>query len=40
MAGAVAAIVPCSICCILGLPMGIWAIIVLIDQDVKHSFVS
>lgn len=40
MAGSIAALLPCSICCILGLPMGIWAIVVLIDEDVKRSFVS
>lgn len=39
MSGAVVALLPCF-CCFLGLPMGIWAIIVLIDQDVKRSFVS
>lgn len=40
LAGAVTALLPCSICCIIGLPMGIWAIVVLIDQDVKRNFVS
>lgn len=38
--GAVAALLPCSICCLLGLPIGIWAIVVLIDEDVKRSFVD
>jgi hypothetical protein len=36
MVGSIVALLPCSICCILGLPMGIWAI----DQDVKRNFVS
>ena len=29
---------PCSACCLLGLPMGIWALIVLIDNEVKRLF--
>lgn len=40
MVGSVLALLPCSICCIIGLPMGIWAIVVLIDGDVKRSFVN
>jgi hypothetical protein len=38
LAGSIAAMLPCSVCCILGLPMGIWALIVLIDNDVKQAF--
>ncbi len=38
MAGSIAAMLPCSVCCILGLPMGIWAVIVLIDSEVKQRF--
>ena len=38
MAGSIAAMLPCSACCILGLPMGIWALIVLIDNEVKLAF--
>ena len=38
MAGSIAAMLPCSACCILGLPMGIWAVIVLIDNEVKRLF--
>jgi hypothetical protein len=38
MAGAISAMLPCSVCCLLGLPMGIWALIVLIDNDVKAAF--
>ena len=37
MAGSIIAMVPCF-CCILGLPMGIWALIVLIDNEVKQAF--
>jgi hypothetical protein len=39
MASAVIALVPCtSPCCVLGLPVGIWALIVLLNQEVKASF--
>jgi hypothetical protein len=30
---------PCSCCCVLGLPVGIWALVVLNDANVKQSFV-
>jgi len=33
------AMIPCiSPCCILGLPIGIWALIVLLDPNVKAAF--
>jgi hypothetical protein len=38
LTGAIVAMLPCSICCILGLPIGIWAVVVLIDGDVKRAF--
>lgn len=40
MASAVVAALPCTSywCCLLGLPIGVWAIIVLMDQQVKASF--
>jgi hypothetical protein len=38
MAGAVLAMLPCTPCCLLGIPMGIWALLVLIDDEVKRSF--
>jgi len=30
----------CSSCYILGIPFGIWAIVVMMDEDVKASFLS
>lgn len=40
MAAAIVAMIPClSPCCCLGLPSGIWAIVALVDQNVKNSFV-
>ena len=38
MAGAIVAMLPCSGCCLLGLPIGIWAIIVLLDNEIKQAF--
>lgn len=41
MAASVLAIVPCvSPCCLLGLPIGIWCLVVLNDAQVKRSFIS
>ncbi len=37
MTAAIVAMVPCY-CCVLGLPMGIWAVNVLGEQDVKLAF--
>ncbi len=39
MASAIIALVPCtSPCCVLGLPIGIWALVVLLNQEVKGAF--
>lgn len=38
MAAAIVAILPCSACCLIGIPVGIWAITVLTNQDVKAQF--
>jgi hypothetical protein len=39
MAAAILAIIPClSPCCLLGLPIGIWSLVVLMDDNVKRSF--
>jgi hypothetical protein len=39
-AGAIFAMIPCcsGCCCILGLPIGIWALITLQDDEVKKAF--
>lgn len=35
----VLAMIPClSPCCILGLPIGIWSLVVLMNDDVKRAF--
>lgn len=39
LTGAILAALPCmSGCCCIGLPIGIWALIVLLDKDVKTAF--
>ncbi len=37
-AAAIAAMLPCSVCCLLGLPFGIWALVVLNNPDVQDAF--
>ena len=38
-AGSILAMIPCvSGCCLLGLPFGIWALMVLSNRDVKRAF--
>ena len=39
MVAVVAAMLPCSCCCLLGLPFGIWALVVLNKPEVKSHFV-
>lgn len=39
LVGSIVAMVPCiSPCCIVGLPIGIWAVIVLAKPEVKSAF--
>jgi len=39
MAGTVLAMIPCTgPCCIVSLPLGIWALVVLMSPDVKAAF--
>jgi hypothetical protein len=39
MAATVVAMIPClSPCCLLGLPVGIWALVVLLKPEVKAAF--
>jgi hypothetical protein len=39
MTGSIAALFPCSLCCLLGLPLGIWALVVLNRPEVKDAFI-
>jgi len=38
IAGNIAAMIPCSPCCLLGIPFGIWGLVVLLNADVKDAF--
>ncbi len=41
LAASIVAMVPCvSPCCIIGLPIGIWALIVLMKPEIKAAFTS
>ena len=38
MAAAVVGMLPCTSCCVIGLPIGIWCIITLNDDEIKEAF--
>lgn len=38
MAASILALVPCMTCCCLGLPVGIWALVILNKPEVKGAF--
>lgn len=38
MAGAICAMLPCSCCCIIGVPLGAWALMTLMNDEVKAAF--
>lgn len=38
LAACIMALLPCNLCCILTLPIGIWGLVVLNDQQVKAGF--
>jgi hypothetical protein len=38
MTASILAMLPCSLCCVFGLPFGIWSLVVLSDQHVKSAF--
>jgi hypothetical protein len=38
MTAAIFALLPCGNCCCIGLPLGIWALVVLNRQEVKDAF--
>lgn len=40
MAATIIAMLPCTVgwCCVLGLPLGIWALVVLMKPEVKAAF--
>ena len=38
LAGSILAMIPCGSCCCFTLPFGIWALVVLVNKDVKAGF--
>lgn len=38
LTAAIVSIIPCFSCCLYGLPIGLWALIVLLSADVKAAF--
>jgi predicted Zn finger-like uncharacterized protein len=38
MTACILAMLPCNICCVLGLPFGIWGLVVLNREEVKRAF--
>jgi predicted Zn finger-like uncharacterized protein len=38
MTGSIVGMVPCSMCCLFGLPFGIWALVILNRPEVKNAF--
>lgn len=41
LAAAILAIIPCfGCCCLIGMPIGIWATVILFDADVKAAFTN
>ncbi|MCA9119786.1 MAG: hypothetical protein H6822_34740 [Planctomycetaceae bacterium] len=38
IAASILAMLPCSACCILGLPVGIWSLVVLCNRDIRKAF--
>lgn len=38
MAASILAMLPCSACCLIGLPIGIWSLVVLSKPEVKSAF--
>jgi predicted Zn finger-like uncharacterized protein len=38
MASCIVAMLPCSVCCLLGLPFGIWGLVMINKPEVKEAF--
>ncbi len=38
MAATILCMLPCSCCCVISLPVGVWSLIVLLDANVKAAF--
>lgn len=38
LTGTILMMIPCSCCCVVNLPVGIWGLVVLLDENVKRAF--
>lgn len=38
LTAAILAVIPCNVCCVFGMPIGIWALVTLNDRAVKEAF--
>lgn len=38
MTSAILALLPCSLVCIIGIPVGVWALVVLLNPEVREAF--
>ena len=38
LVASILAMLPCTLCCIVGLPIGIWSVVVLSNGEVKSAF--
>lgn len=38
LTGSILSMLPCHGCCMIGLPIGIWSLVVLLQPDVKQAF--
>jgi hypothetical protein len=38
LAASIVAMLPCFGCCLVGLPIGIWVLVVLVNSEVKQAF--
>ena len=40
LGAAIASIIPCSGCCCIGMPVGIWALVMLLKPEIKSQFTA
>jgi hypothetical protein len=38
MTACILAMIPCSACCLLGIPLGIWGLVVINNPEVRGAF--
>ena len=38
LAASILSVIPCTVCCLFGMPIGIWSLVTLNDPEVKEAF--